>query len=193
MPLEHLLSALEREAQAQSEALLAAARAEAAEISRRSEELVARQRADVLRTREGELRGAAEATVGEARRAARATVLTARQQLIDRVFERAREMLPGASAGEAYRAVLPQHIAEALAALGDQPAVIRCDAGVADAVRSAVARKEHLVVRPEAGARAGVVVATTDGTIEVDNTLDGRLERVRAQLALEVMARVAAP
>lgn len=193
MPLDHLLTALEREAGAQAEASVAAARAEAAEISRQADTRLGQMRQDALQAREADLRGAAEAALGEARRAARATVLEARQRLIDRVFETARGMLPGAGAGDAYRAALPQHIAEALAALGDQPAVIRCDAALADAVRTAVARKKHLVVRPEADARPGVVVATTDGTIEVDNTLDGRLERLRPQLALEVMARVAAP
>jgi vacuolar-type H+-ATPase subunit E/Vma4 len=38
-----------------------------------------------------------------------------------------------------------------------------------------------------------VTIATTDGTIEADNTLDGRLERLRTRLALELLARLRVP
>ena len=189
MPLEHLLSALEREAGEQVHAILAAARAAAAAIAREAEERLGHQRSDVLGAREAELRGAAEAALDEARRAARAGVLEARARLLDRVFAAAREQLPAALASEAYRAALPGHVAEALRAMGDEPTVIRCPAALVPAVRAAVQRKET-AVRSDPAAGSGVTAVATDGTIEVDNTLEGRLERLKPRLALEVLARL---
>jgi vacuolar-type H+-ATPase subunit E/Vma4 len=190
MALEHLLAALEREANAQAAALLAAARAEAAGIGRDADEAVARRRSDVLAIREAELRGAAEAAVGEARRAGRATALQALERLLDRVLGAARAMFPAALVSDAYRAALPAHVAEALHALGDEPAVIRCPKALVPAVRAAARSRKHVTVRGDPTARPGVSVATADGVIEVDNTLDGRLERLRPRLSLEVVARV---
>ena len=68
MPLAHLLTALEREATAQAEALLAAARDEAAETARGTDARLARRRSDALGPRETELRRAAAAALGAARR-----------------------------------------------------------------------------------------------------------------------------
>jgi len=193
MPLGHLLDALEREARAQADALLAAARAEAEAIARASVERQERERAQALHAREADLRGAAEAALGEARRAARTEVLVARQRLVDRVFAAAREMLPATLTGEEYRTALPAHVAEAVAAIGDAPAVIRCRPVIADGVNRALEGRKNLVVETDAAAPPGIVVATTDGAIEVDNSLAGRLERLRPRLALEVLARANSP
>lgn len=190
MPLDHLLAALERDGGAQAEALLTDARATAAAITREADELVARRRADALGTREAELRGAAEVALGEARRAARLAVLAARQRLLERVFTAARDLFAEAVAGDTYRAALPTHLAEALNAVGDAPVLIRCPETLVPAVRAVVARKKHLTVQGKPAARPGITIVTTDGEIEVDNTLEGRLERLRARLALDVLARL---
>lgn len=192
MPLEHLLTALEREATAQAEALLAAARAEAGEIARDADARLERRRSDLLGSREAELRGAAATTLGEARRRKRATVLEARQRLLERVLAAARARLPEALASEAYRAALPEHLTQGLRAIGDEPAVIRCPEAIAPAVRAAVAGRQNVAVQVDPAGGSGVVIATADGTIEADNTLDGRIERLGPRLALEVLARLAA-
>jgi vacuolar-type H+-ATPase subunit E/Vma4 len=189
MPLDHLLAALEREAAAQAEALLAAARAQATEIARDADARLERRRSDLLGSREAELRGAAAAALGAARRASRATVLEARQRLLERVLARARALLPEALASDAYRAALPEHVAQGLRAIGDEPAVIRCPQSLVTAVRAAVRDRKDVSVRGDKASGSGVSIATMDGAIEADNTLDGRLERLRPRLALEVLAR----
>lgn len=189
MPLEHLLNALERDATAQTESLLAAARAEVTTISRDADARLARLRNDFLGSREAELKGAAATALGEARRASRATALAARLRLLERVLAAARARLPAALASPAYRAALPQHVAQGLRAIGDEPAVIRCPELLAPAVQAAVATRPDVTVRADAASAAGVTITTTDGAIEADNTLDGRLERLRSRLALEVLAR----
>jgi vacuolar-type H+-ATPase subunit E/Vma4 len=47
---------------------------------------------------------------------------------------------------------------------------------------------KHVTVEGDAAAPPGIRVVTSDGGIEVDNTLEGRLERLRVRLALEVLA-----
>lgn len=190
MPLEHLLAALERDGGAQAETLLTAARATAAAITREADVLVAHRRADALGAREAELRGAAELGLGEARLTARRAVLAARERLLERVFTAARDLFAEAIGGDTYRAALPTHLAEALNAVGDEPVVIRCPEMLVPAVRAVVVRKKHLTVQGDPAARPGITIVTTDGGIEVDNTLEGRLERLRARLALDVLGRL---
>ncbi|HEU5169122.1 MAG TPA: V-type ATP synthase subunit E [Gemmatimonadales bacterium] len=192
MPLEHLLAALERDASTQAETLLSDARAAADAIAAEAEEAIARRRRDVLGARESELRVAAQVALGEARRAGRRTVLEARQRLLERVFAAARALFPEAMAGEAYRAALPRHVAAALQSIGDVPAAIHCPDGLVATIRTAVAQQKHLSVDSDARVAAGFRLATTDGAVEVDYTLDGQLERLKPRLALAVLERLGA-
>jgi len=192
MPLEHLLAVLEREATAQAEALVAAAGTQAAEIASDTDAHLARRRSDALGPRETDLQGAAATALGQARRMSRATVLEARERLLERVLTAARARLPAAIASTAYRAVLPQHVAQGLRAIGDEPALIRCPVLLVPAVQAAVETRQNVSVRGEAGGGAGVIIATSDGAIEADNTLDARLDRLRPHLALEVLGRLGA-
>jgi vacuolar-type H+-ATPase subunit E/Vma4 len=189
MPLQDLLNALEREATTQAEALLAAAHAEAAEIAREADGRLARRRSDLLGSREAELRGVAATALGEARRKSRSTVLQARQRLLERVLAAARAQLPEALTSDAYRAALPEHVIQGLRAIGDEPAVIRCPEALVPVVQAVVASRHDVSVQGEPAGRSGVIIATADGAIEADNTLDGRIERMGPQLALEVLAR----
>lgn len=189
MPLDHLLAALERDGSAQAEELIVQARAAATAIAGEAGELAARRRAEVLEGRRAELSGAAQAALGEARRTARRAVLAARHNLLERVFAAARDMFAEVVASEAYRAgALVQHLTEAVGAIGDEAATIRCPQVLVPAIRAAVAGKKQLTVRGDPAAAPGIRVVTTDGAIEVDNTLEGRLARLRGRLALEVLA-----
>jgi vacuolar-type H+-ATPase subunit E/Vma4 len=192
MPLEHLLVALERDADAQAQELRAEARAAAATVASACEERLARRRREVVGAREAELRAAAELALGEARRVGRRAVLEARQRLLERVFAAAQTALPDAGAGANYRGALPGHVAEAVACIGDEPGVIRCPATLVPALRAAVTRYKQLEVRVDATIAAGFRLATADGGIEVDHTLAGHLERSRPRLALELLARLSA-
>jgi vacuolar-type H+-ATPase subunit E/Vma4 len=190
MPIAHLLEALEREARAEADRMLEEARATAAGIAREADERLALRRADALGTREAELRAAGEARLGEARQAARRRVLEARHRLLERVFVGTRALFPAAISDPAYRTALPEHLAEALQAVGEGPAAVRCPEALVPVVRAAVAGRKDLAVQADPAAPPGVTVVTADGVIEVDDTLDGRLERLRPRLALEVLARL---
>ena len=188
MAIEHLLAALERDAAAERDAMLEAAREEANRVAQRAEERVARLRQDVVGPQERELRAAAAAAVMEARRNRRGEVLAARDRLLSRVRAEAERRLPEALDDARYRRVLPTHLSEALAFLGEGRAVIRCAPAIADDLRDAASGREVSVV-PDAGARTGFTVESADGSVVVHNGLDARLARLAPQLALETAAR----
>lgn len=190
MALDHLLAALERDAAAQVDAVRAEARANAAAVTGEADQRLARRRHDVLATREAMVRESAESALVEARRASRQRVLLARQRLLDQVFATAHGLLPEAVTGACYRAAMPRHIAEALEATGDEPVVIRCPEALVPAVQALITSRTRVTVQGDAAALPGILVTTLDRVIEVDQTLDGRLGRLRAQLALEVLARL---
>jgi vacuolar-type H+-ATPase subunit E/Vma4 len=188
--LEDLLGALRRHAEADCATVLAQARDEAARIRREAEEQLARERGRALDAGRAELRAALEVAMGEQRRRARADVLAARQRCFERVLGAARAMLPEAVGGPAYRAGLAARLIRVLACVGDDPVEIHCPVALEPHVRALVADRPGTVVRAGPEAASGIRVVTADGTIEVDDTLEGRMERQGAELALSISAEL---
>ncbi|MBI2963238.1 MAG: hypothetical protein HYY35_05735 [Deltaproteobacteria bacterium] len=189
MALDDLLAELERDARSKADAELAAARAEASRIAGDGVERIRRRRAEFLASLEADLEAETELALAEARHRVHGEVLAARQRMLERVFAAARERLADAVRSEAYDAVLGSHLAEALSYLGGAAAVVRCPAALASRVRELVAGREHLSVDSRDGAEPGIAVVAAEGAVVVDNTLTGRLERLRGRLAIEVLAR----
>ncbi len=191
MGLEHLLEALERDANAQIEQLLAQARAEADGLTTAMAAALAQRQGAAADARERTRLIEVEQAVTRARRAARRSVLEARERLLERVFTVARGELPAAAAGPAYRSGIPAALASALAAIGGEEAVIRCPQTLAQDLersRPSATPPVPVVVDPAAG--SGFRVASADGAIEVDDTLESRLDRLRPALARLVLARL---
>lgn len=162
MPLDQLLEALTREADARAAEAVAAARQEAEALLREARAGTERRLAEAVARRESELRAGAQGAVEAARREAARDVLTARAEVLTRVFDRARELL-------AERVRDP--------ALGP-----RWSRDAAEA-RTYVAGDAVVRRPPEAD---GVVVTAADGSVEVDGTVGALLARLEAQLAVEV-------
>jgi vacuolar-type H+-ATPase subunit E/Vma4 len=191
MGLEHLLDALERDAKGQIDQLLAQARAEADGVTAAAAAALAQRRAAAADAREHTRLLEVEQAVTRARRAARRLVLEARERLLERVFAAVRGALPAAAAGPGYRARLPAALAGALAAIGGGQAVIRCPAALApelERLRPPATPAVPVVVDPAAG--SGFRLASADGAVEVDDTLESRLERLRPALARQVLAEL---
>ncbi len=189
MGLEHLLEALERDANAQIEQLRAQARAEADRLTTTATEALEGRRREAREVRERSRLQEVEHAVTLARRSARRSVLEARERLLERVFTAARAELPAAAAGPTYRAALPAALTGALAAVGNEPAVIRCPKALArELERLGPAGRASVVVDPAAG--SGFRLATADGAVEVDDTLEARLDRLRPVLARRVLAHL---
>ncbi|HEX9610455.1 MAG TPA: V-type ATP synthase subunit E [Gemmatimonadales bacterium] len=191
MPLADLLAVLERDAEAQAEAELAAARAAATRIETDAAARLDGRRADYVTARQAELRAATERAIAEAQWRARAGVLEARQRLLDRVFAAARKELPGVARDPAFLDRLPRDLAAARAYVGDARVTARCRPEIAAAVRALAATNGAVTVVEDETAGTGVRLMAADGSVEVDDTLEARLERWLPRLALAVMRRLA--
>ncbi|MDQ7828803.1 MAG: V-type ATP synthase subunit E family protein [Armatimonadota bacterium] len=185
-----LIALLEREAAAERERVLAAARAEADEIRRAAE---AEAREELERQREAveaEVRTARVRAQSTARLQAQALVLAAKDEALNAVFSRAAEALEAVVRDRArYARVLDHLVAEGLNDFPD-PVVVEAHPDDLEPVRAAVARlRADTEVRPAPDVRAGVRLRAPDGRYVVLNTLPQRLERARPALLAEV-ARV---
>jgi vacuolar-type H+-ATPase subunit E/Vma4 len=192
MGLEHLLEALERDADAQVEQTLARARAEADRLTTESAALLEQRCRAAAAARASARVQDVEHAVTLARREARRSILEARERLLERVFAAARAELPAAAAGPAYRASLPAALSGALAAVGSDQAVIRCPATLAPDLERARPRGSKAVqVEVDPASGSGFRVVSADGAVEVDDTLESRLDRLRLVLARRVLAQLA--
>jgi len=172
------------EAEAETRDILREARREA-EGDRAALLQKARRKADTLR---------AEA-VGEAEIAAHQLQLKKREQLIDRVFQDARDQLASAVTWPDHWDILHRLTREALQHLGADEAVIRFDAQtqkVRSDELSTLLRtlEEELEVELSLGEplqdRTGVVVMTADEHRRYDNSLQTRLRRTEPDLRAPV-------
>jgi vacuolar-type H+-ATPase subunit E/Vma4 len=180
--LSHLLEALERDAKAEVDRLGAAARAEAEGILAESKTRLSERRRLALEEVDRRHRFELEQALTVARRAGRRAVLEARQRLVQRVVDAAREQLPRALDLEPYCTALPAVLERARAALGPGPVVIHCT----PAIRARIDGLDHpadVTVVSDETVGNGFVVQVPDGSVDVVDTLEERLERRRPELS----------
>ena len=190
--IDALLARLERDAEAEIARVLADGRAQAAAVTAQAEERIAQRRQATLVRRETEGRVGMERALAGARHTARERVLQARETLLERCFAQLRAALPSLAATAAYRAALAGDVARTLAFAGDRKAIVRCAPALTTALRRLVKTNGRLSIKPDARIAAGFRVATADGGLEVDATLEGRALRLRPRLALEALAALGA-
>lgn len=187
MPLSDLLAALERDAGAQKDALLDAARADAERVTSATEARLALRRSAARAVTEAARRGELERDLARARRAARAQVLEAQAQLLGRVDQAVRRLLPEAVTRDEYRPTFVAALREALSDVGDSPVEIRCSPSLTSAVRDLVRARPGTSVASDPTVGSGFRVDTTDGRVEIDGTLEARYARDRAPLMLAAL------
>jgi vacuolar-type H+-ATPase subunit E/Vma4 len=190
--LEHLLQALERQAAETAGAELEAARTEASRIEREAEDGLARRMRTGLEEEEVALRAEAERAIAEARRSERRRVLEAREQLLERIFARAGEILAADQDGSRAD-LLAEEVRRALGYLGDVPAVVHCAAPMVPRLRTLLTALDGLTVQPDPALRAGFRVRAADGSVRVDHTPERRLAALRPRLAIGLLRRVEPP
>jgi len=188
VPLPDLLAALERDAGAQAQAILAAAQGEAERVASETEARIAGQRAAARATTEAAHRGELERDLARIRREAQARVLAARARLIDRVTGAVQQLLPETINQPGYLETLGPAMREATAGVGDSPVEIRCTPALVASLRRLVAGRADTAVTADAAVGTGFRLRTTDGAVEIDATLESRLARDRERLALAALA-----
>ena len=127
--------------------------------------------------------------VGAAELEARNAQLKALERALNEAFEQATRKISD-SRGEDYEQALGRLIQEGLDVIG-QGAMVRCAPKDRKAVASAIRKlpKSKVTLDDEpVETVGGVVMATVDGSMRFDNTLEARLERMRPTLRKEVAA-----
>ena len=65
---------------------------------------------------------------------------------------------------------------------------VRCNPTLAATLRHVIRTNGRWPIRSDSHIAAGFRLTTADGTLEIDATLETRLERLRPRLALEALA-----
>lgn len=190
MGLEELLGRLERDAGARIAEIEARTRGEidaiegaaAQEASRAGEEELASLRAH-RRTR-------LEHEIAEARQSARSDRLRAEHALLERVLIRAAQLLEVLPLTESALSALSARLSEALPYMDGRAARVRCRPALASTLRKVISTHGDVTLEEVASMSAGVSVVADDGSVEVDDTLASRLQRMRPRLLVELLAGV---
>jgi vacuolar-type H+-ATPase subunit E/Vma4 len=191
MPLDQLLAALERAARSTAERLVADARAEAERLTTAADENIARRRAGTIEARTRTQRAALEQVLSDARLSARREILDARESLLARLFDAAIAALPKAIDLPSYRDALSRRVSAALECIeATDRAVIRASQSLAEPLQALIAGHDNVSIEPNENVGSGFRLATVDGVIEVDDTLESRLRIERPQLAREALRRL---
>jgi len=190
MALDHLLDALERNAREESVRILDEARAECARLSQGVEADAAARRASALTARRRELNAAAVRTLAAVRRESQRAVLEARRHLLARVRVAVERH---AADAEADPGSLATRLQAALACLGNVAVEIRCARGLVKSVRQAIAARPRTRVVVAKEAAQPLVVRAADGSVEVDASLAGLVDRRWPEMAVDVVRTLGAP
>jgi len=188
--LDELLGRLERDADARVAAIEARARAEVATIDAAAAQASSQARGQKLAGLRADRRAHLDRELAKARHGARRDRLGAEHALLDRVMVRAGTLLPELESDEAYLSTIPERLAEALRFVEGRAARVRCRPALAPALRGGLEGRADVTIEELATMPPGFSVVATDGSVEVDDTLPARLERLRPRLLIELLAEV---
>lgn len=190
--IEALSRAILRDAQDEVQQINADAEAKANEIRRRVREQGEIERKAILERAAAEAQRLRSQVTASAQLKARTSQLEHREQLLDKVFDAAKQRLPSLQKRADYEQVAAQLLREALAQLKVTRAEVRADA----ATRKLLSAKILDQVAKETGAQlsigktleagTGIVVEASEGRIHYDNTLETRLSRLQSALRSSV-------
>jgi vacuolar-type H+-ATPase subunit E/Vma4 len=188
MALVDLVSRLEQDTARDVRAIAEQADAEVAAIRAGTEREIAETGARDVDERRARRRALEQRELVVARRQAHAAELRARHAHLARILARAHALVPELASSDAYRRALPSHLEEALAYVEGLRPRVRCQAAFAELLAPLVARHEGAELVVDAAVGPGLVVEAADGSVVVDNTLEGRLSRIEDRLAVDLLA-----
>lgn len=178
MALAELIGRLERDAQSRADALAKQARDEIARLESEADRAAGQLRSGELAVRRERRRARLERELAEARAQSRAEVLRARERLIDRVFHRAGELLPSLREDRRVRRWLEASLEAAGGYLDG--GLIR----VAPELTEGLSSPTGLELIADASVPLGARLASKDGHLTIELTLERALERARPALSI---------
>jgi len=181
---------LRRAANETAESILNAARGDSERVSSQSERAIEDSRRALKERKEAEYGADARRAIAAERHAAMRAMLLARTQVVDRVLERARALLPGAATDERYLRSLGAELSEALKFVDGDDAMVRCSPQLEPAVRKALSDRPRVRVESEREMGTGFIVVGASKSVLVDGQLETRIDRLASSLAIEIHARL---
>ncbi len=183
-------AALRRRAAEAAESLIRTAKAEADRIAADADRAIETRRSAVLSSRDDQYRAEARAGIAAERHEAMRAVLLAKTRVVERVLQRARDLLPASIRSDAYNASLEEEVERALAFVGGDEAVVRCSETLAPALRDALRANADVAVEIGDDVGSGFVIVGQAGRVRIDSTLETRLDRLTPVLAIEIHERL---
>jgi len=183
--IEALTQAIMGEARAETQELRSRAQAQADEILRRAQDQAERERAGIVEHARQEAVRLQRQAVSTAEMQARALELDHREQLLEKAFAAAAERLKAVPAQKDYPVVVKRLLGEAvgqvpvgsLDVLADRATLALLSKTLIDEISKDTG--STLATGKTLGSGIGVVVRTSDGRLQFDNTLETRLSRLK--------------
>ena len=164
------------------------AREKAAAIRKNAEEQAAAERARIMQKAQAEADRVRSQVVASTQLKARTLQLDQREQMLESVFQTARQQLATVQKSTDYQKTVEGLLREALQQLGAEQVVVRADAVTQKLLSNGLSEKiaQDMKVKVKLGEAlpqgTGLVVETEDGRRQYDNTLETRLGRLQDTL-----------
>ena len=182
MTIEKIIQKIEAETNAEVKDIIDEARRTASGLKKDADKELAQKLKQLKDQGEKRITIMRNIHLSEARRKTRRSVLSAKEELIEKCFNEAKERLRNLS-GDKYRSIMTNLVKESLALVGDS----------AVATLTRAEDKSILSVYPKINVKSelhkglgGLIMESADGKIVVDNTFDAILERQMEEIRTEV-------
>ena len=185
--IQALSHAVMTEARAEAEHSLAEARQKADAIRSESQTRAAAERARILANANQEATRLRSQAVAAAQLKARTLQLEQRELLLNNVFEQSLQQIPAVQNNAEYKNISMALLKEALEHLGSDSALIQADSCTQELLSPLLESiSKETGIKLELGQplkqATGLIVQTTDGHRQYDNTLETRLKRMQEAL-----------
>jgi V/A-type H+-transporting ATPase subunit E len=184
-----LADAILAQAAAEAKQIIAAAQAEAERIVAEAREQESRQSAAALLDAEEKAKREGVVEIAAASLDCRRKLLQAREELIDRVFDKVKERLVAIRNSDEYWKILLDLIREGCRAIGKSNLIVETAAADREAAIRAVAAIENISIKVQANDginHGGCIVSDSDRRVIFDNTFEAIVARHRGRLRKQV-------
>jgi len=192
MALADLLRALEHDAEVRIAEVRTEAAASSARLRVEGRERLELRRSAELATHETALQSEAARVLETTRQDAGRRVLTARARALERIQSRARDLLLGTEPDRRLLDGIALEVGAALEYFGDSGAVVRCAPAWGPALKPIVARRSNVRLEATNGVGPGAAIRAADGSLEIDATIETRLDRLWPRLAIDLVRKMEA-
>jgi V/A-type H+-transporting ATPase subunit E len=187
----NLADAILAQAAAEAKQIIAAAQAEAERTIAEAREQASRQSETALLDAEAKAKREGVVEIAAASLDCRRKLLQAREELIDRVFDKVKERLAAIRNSDEYWKILLDLIREGCRAIGKSNLIVETAAADREAANRAVAATaiENISIKVQANDEindGGCIVSDSDRRVIFDNTFEAILARHRARLRKQV-------